>query len=141
MKLARLLLGLFALVLPIQAQDTPVRRGAELASGQSQRPFDEAIVRALARVTKRIQGLLEHTLRLLDQYPTMPAPDREALAEIVDGLAGMLHENGTNIRKGDLTLEQLKTQEQRLEILEKNVANIQARLAAKSQKPSQGGKP
>jgi len=141
MKLARLILGLLALVLPIQAQDAPVSREAELASGQSQRPFNEDTVRALARVTKRIQGLLERTLGLLDQSPAMPAPDRASLAEIVDDLAGMLHENASNIRKGNLTLEQLKLQEQSLEILEKKVADIEARLGAKNRKPSQGGQP
>lgn len=141
MKLARLILGSLALVLPIQAQDAPASRGAELASGQSQRPVNEDTVRTLARVTKRIQGLLERTLRLLDQYPAMPPSDRASLAGIVDDLAGMLHENAANIRKGDLTPEQLKRQEQILEILEKKVADIEARLGAKNRRLSQGGKP
>lgn len=141
MKLVRLILGSLALALPIQAHDAPASRAAELASEQSQRPLNEGTVRTLARVTKRIQGLLERTLRLLDQYPAMLAPDRASLAEIVDDLAGMLHENAANIRKGDLTLEQLKHQEQRLEILEKKVADIEARLGAKNRKPSQGGQP
>lgn len=141
MKLVRLLVGSLALVLPIQALDVPASRGAELASGQSQGPLNEDSVRALARVTKRIQGLLERTLRLLDQHPAMPALDRASLAEIVDNLAGMLHENASNIRKGNLTLEQLKLQEQNLEILEKKVADIEARLGAKNRKPSQGGQP
>lgn len=139
MKLAPIIWGLLALGLPIQAQNVPASQGSELASGQSQRPLNEDTVRALARVTKRIQELLGRTLRLLDMYHAMPASDRASLAEIVDELAGMLHENAANIRKGELTLDQLKIQEQRLELLWTKFGDIEARLRAKNLKPSKGG--
>lgn len=139
MKISPFTVGLLAFAFHAQAQEPVQGRVPAPTDVRSDGHAEDGTLRALARVTKRIQTLFDPTLRLIDRYPTMPTAEREILTGVIDELAGMLRENAAALRRGDLATAPLQSQEARLEFLEERVTEVSARLETETSKPAKGG--